>query len=212
MISLTGIFSISVCEIPPTFCLSDEDIIGQRYEIEHLILESTLTQYRPGLAKKVSPPIQWREKSTSYHLKIYTFENRDLFGTMIDGLFELSSLGQVVADEWVRSTHAHVGIALDAWLVLPDHLQAIVSIQDFPTASSYGIKNRKPRLLSSFIAGYKAAAAKRINLLRNAPGSPVWQRSYQERLIRDKISLERIRQLLLKQTQTRATGSASLVQ
>ncbi|MEO1095562.1 MAG: hypothetical protein AAFX01_11750 [Cyanobacteria bacterium J06638_28] len=129
---------------------------------------------------------------------------------MTDGLFALGGIGQIAADEWIRSTHAYKNIDVDVWLVMPDHLQAIVSILDAPTSPSYGIRNRKPRLLSSFIAGYKAAAAKRINLLRNAPGSPVWQRSYQERLLPDEIALERMRQLLLKQANVQTPGGTSL--
>ncbi|MEM0980166.1 MAG: hypothetical protein AAGH78_07810 [Cyanobacteria bacterium P01_H01_bin.58] len=153
-----------------------------------------------------------RGKPASYHLKIYAFENQELFGVMTDGLFELGGVGQIAADEWIRSTHACKNIDIDAWLILPDHLQAIVSILDAPTSPSYGIRNRKPRLLSSFIAGYKAAAAKRINLLRNAPGSPVWQRSYQERLIPDEVALQRMRQLLLKQANEQASEGTSLAQ
>ena len=68
-------------------------------------------------------------------------------------------------------------------------------------SSSYGLGQSppKPRALSSFVAGFKAAAAKRINLVRGIPGAPVWQRGYQEQQINDRKTLERIRLLLTSQ-------------
>jgi REP element-mobilizing transposase RayT len=50
--------------------------------------------------------------------------------------------------------------------------------------------------LGSFIAGFKAAATKRINQIRQTPGAPVWQRNYYEHIVRDRASLERIRRYI----------------
>ena len=121
-----------------------------------------------------------------------------MFGGVADGQLELNEVGQIAADEWQRSTHACQDVELDKWLILPDHLVGIVSIQATGHSKAYTTQPRKPRLLSSFVASYKTAAAKRINLLRNAPGSSVWQRSYQERLIPDRAVLGHVRQLLAK--------------
>ncbi len=53
------------------------------------------------------------------------------------------------------------------------------------------------RSLSSFIAGFKSAAAKRINERRGMPGTPVWQRNYYEHVIRNEDSLDRIREYIM---------------
>jgi hypothetical protein len=53
--------------------------------------------------------------------------------------------------------------------------------------------HRKPRSLGAFIAGYKSAVTKRINVLRNTPTAPVWQRNYHEHVIRDETALDAIR-------------------
>ena len=55
-----------------------------------------------------------------------------------------------------------------------------------------GVAHRRPRSLSSFVAGFKCAATKSINVLRNAAGTPVWQRNYYDRIIRNQMSLQRI--------------------
>ena len=54
----------------------------------------------------------------------------------------------------------------------------------------------KPRSVSSFVTGFKSAATKQINILRNARGTPVWQRNYYDRIIRNEAELRRIRQYI----------------
>ena len=50
----------------------------------------------------------------------------------------------------------------------------------------------KPPSLSSIVAGFKSAVTKNININRNAPGTPVWQRNYYEHIIRNETALNRI--------------------
>lgn len=46
------------------------------------------------------------------------------------------------------------------------------------------------------IAGFKSAVTVRINTLRNSPRSPVWQRNYYERVIRNKDELNGLREYI----------------
>ncbi len=57
---------------------------------------------------------------------------------------------------------------------------------------------QKPNSLSSFIAGFKSAVTKRINLLRQNINVPIWQRNYYESIIRDERSLAAIRAYIIK--------------
>ena len=100
------------------------------------------------------------------------------------------SLAQVAVDELLLVA-AHRGITVDCWIVLPDALHVLVALQTH--RHDYSAGAGKPRSLTSFVAGFKAATAKRINLLRNQPGSPVWQRSYKEQLITDEVALNRLK-------------------
>ncbi|NER85100.1 MAG: transposase [Leptolyngbya sp. SIO1D8] len=165
-------------------------------------MRSTLTQYRPKSIESLPSSVSVLTEDVFYFIKIYTHDNKALFGEFANDHFQLNGFGQIAADEWVRSSRPYGSIELDEWLVLPDRLEGIVSIRAASSAKRYGTPRSKPRLLSSFVASYKAAAAKRINLIRNAPGSSVWQRSYQERCIPDDLVLGRARQLLLKQLPT----------
>ncbi len=52
--------------------------------------------------------------------------------------------------------------------------------------------NRKPKSLGALIAGFKSSVTKRINILRDKPGGPMWQRNYYEHVIRDEADYRRI--------------------
>lgn len=136
-------------------------------------------------------------ETTFYLVKLYTYNHEAVFGFVNDeqGL-ELNGIGQIAADEWQRSARAYMSLKLDKWVLLPNRLEGIVSLGDANSSNGYGAYSSKPRLLSSFVASYKAAAAKRINLARNTPGLPLWQRGYQERFIPDSAILKRVQQTL----------------
>lgn len=50
--------------------------------------------------------------------------------------------------------------------------------------------------LGALIQNFKSVSTRRINLLRCSPGTPVWQRNYYERIIRDDSELERTQQYI----------------
>ncbi|MEM9090791.1 MAG: hypothetical protein AAGC93_18840 [Cyanobacteria bacterium P01_F01_bin.53] len=101
-----------------------------------------------------------------------------------------ASLSQIVADELLFAAK-HRGISLDQWVIVPDAVHALVFVRE--NRPDPEVVTGKPRLLTSFVAGFKAATAKRINLIRNQPGSSVWQRSYNEQLVEDEFMLMRLR-------------------
>lgn len=139
------------------------------------------------------------EATAAYVIKLHTHNHGALFGEVEGSQVHLNEMGLIVTDEWQRLVDSpRPGIRLDYGLVTPTYLQGIVILRE-QTGDPLLEATLKPRLLSAFVAGFKAAAAKRINLQRNQPGSPVWQRSYDEQLISDTVTLMRIRQQLQQQ-------------
>ena len=139
----------------------------------------------------------------AYFITLRTYQRQCLFGQIVDGEMQLNPFGQIVADEWIRSVEIRQEIDFDAWVIMPNHIHGIVVINAINDPNinvgaqrecqRSGIAYRRPKSLSSFVAGFKCAATKAINIRRNAAGTPVWQRNYYDRIIRNEPSLQRIR-------------------
>ena len=136
----------------------------------------------------------------AYFVTVCAQDRACLFGDVIDGVMRLNDSGRIAADEWTRSGTLRTEIAIDEWVVMPNHVHGIVVITggdarrgDRPVAPTPG---PRPRSLGAMIAGFKSAATTRINEQRGTPGAPVWQRNYYEHIVRDEDDLNRIRQYI----------------
>jgi len=58
------------------------------------------------------------------------------------------------------------------------------------------IPKRSPKSVSSFIAGFKSSATKRINEFRQTPQEPVWQPRFYDRIIHTPQDLDRVRRYI----------------
>lgn len=157
----------------------------------------------------------------AYFITICTYKRTCLFGNIVNGQMILNDYGKIVKEEWLESQHKRPEIKLDEFVVMPNHFHGIVIIDPHiqnPVAvgahsyapfthSSHAIKapsrpsradsrpplRRSPRSLGSFIAGFKSSVTTRINTASNTPGTPIWQRNYYDRIIRNEIKLNNIR-------------------
>ncbi|MFA5205203.1 MAG: hypothetical protein WC708_12450 [Lentisphaeria bacterium] len=64
-----------------------------------------------------------------YYVTLSTAGRRRLFGTVVNGRMAVNEAGRAVRDEWLRSAAIRAEIALDEWVVMPDHFHAIVMIR-----------------------------------------------------------------------------------
>lgn len=124
----------------------------------------------------------------AYFITICTAGRAHLFGTVRDGRVILSPLGQIVREEWEKSFAIRRELACDAFVIMPNHIHAIVRVIPEKNSVAY----RPPRSISSFVAGFKSAATKRINQYRGTPGEPVWQARFHDHIIRNPREYERI--------------------
>ena len=53
-----------------------------------------------------------------------------------------------------------------------------------------------PGSLGAILRSYKSAVTRRININRQTPGIPVWQRNYYEHIVRNEGELDRIREYI----------------
>ena len=150
----------------------------------------------------------------AYFVTICTAHRKMLFGDVVNHQMVLNEAGRIVADEWLRSSRIRAEVELDAWVVMPNHIHGIVTITDIGSGNQRRVCSPRcgcvpgrgdrpvaptgtgPRSLGAMMAGFKAAAARRINAVHGTPGAPVWQRNYYEHVIRYEAMLNRIRQYI----------------
>ena len=99
---------------------------------------------------------------------------------------------------------------------MPNHLHGIVLIHNDLKIGDRGAINyegaslaplqdisrrRKPRSLSSFVAGFKSSVTKRIKIFCPQPNPLIWQRNYYESIVGDEKQLARIKQYILNNPQ-----------
>lgn len=156
----------------------------------------------------------------AYFVTICTHKKQCWFGEIHNSRMCLNQFGKIVAQEWLRTAEIRPEVVLDEWIIMPNHVHGIIAIgrnsqekgtqvgkkeqidegmqvADFQEKRAHvGAPLRVGRgrkSLSSIVAGFKSVTTKRVNILREMPGIPLWQRNYYESVVRDRFHLERIR-------------------
>ncbi|MBN2788105.1 MAG: hypothetical protein JXQ69_07270 [Paludibacteraceae bacterium] len=182
-----------------------------------------------------------------YFITINTYNKNYWFGEIVEGEMVLSEIGKIVIEEWDKSFGIRAELFCDAFVIMPNHLHAILRIENsnqisqanvethgcasktssyndsvhnethsraFKTSSyndsvhnethsraslQTGTMNneklmliRIPKSISSFVAGFKSSATKRINQYRNTPKHSVWQARFYDHIIRSNEEYIRI--------------------
>jgi putative transposase len=136
----------------------------------------------------------WDYSRNGYYFITIVLEGRDcLFGKIENGKMILSDFGKIAYDEWFKSFEIRQELKLDEFIIMPNHLHAIVVIDkndveynmdekrmdDIGCLNGFNCKNgrpsvstgksvpslfqRKPKSISSFVAGYKSAVINKID-------------------------------------------------
>jgi len=141
-------------------------------------------------------------QSNTYFVTIGAGHRQCLFGEVRDGEVRLSEAGQIVREEWLKTARLRPYVRIDEFVVMPNHFHGILAVKEnegmarhAPTVREFG--RPAAASLASIIGAFKSAVARRINSSKGAPGAPVWQRNFYEHVIRDEISLNRIREYII---------------
>ena len=104
-----------------------------------------------------------------------------LLGRVREGVFYPSPAGSVVQRGIETLSLQYPGIAIECWVVMPNHIHFILEIKQ----RMHNPVSEKSIAIGEFIRQLKYETTKQINQLRNTPGVKVWQRNYYERIIWD---------------------------
>ena len=101
----------------------------------------------------------------------------------------MSEYGKAAAERWQDIPTHFPDVSLGVFVIMPNHMHGIVTIQSRDTACRVPIVERFGRPITGSIPtimrSYKSAVTKRVNEIRKSPGEPVWQSHYYEHVIRD---------------------------
>ena len=152
----------------------------------------------------------------AYFVTVCILDRECLLGEVIDGAMRPGPLGRAVEESWTWLAQQYAYIDLDEWVVMPNHLHAILVIGDDGDDRSVGaVREPPPRVvherplpkdrdrpptkrkpLGRLIGAFKTVSTRRVNELRDTPGATLWQRNYYEHIVRGEAELDRIRQYI----------------
>lgn len=136
----------------------------------------------------------WDYSSKGYYFVTICLQKRiNLFGEIIENRIILNPVGKLVDNKWKEIPKHYLGIEIDEYCVMPDHIHGILVCKG---------EMRQPRFsVAEIIQRYKIlttnlyiGAIKSDNWLRFE--KRLWQRDYWERIIRDQSELQRIREYI----------------
>ncbi|MDE3179809.1 MAG: transposase [Acidobacteriota bacterium] len=141
-----------------------------------------------------------------YYLTICVEGKRPILGRIDERGIELSNAGKIALREWKLLLNRFCAIRLDAFVVMPNHVHAIIQIEAAVGAGAAQIRAqqgswaqqaaplRRPAL-SEVVRAFKSSSAVAINKRLGTSG-PIWQRSYYERVIRNEQELFNVREYI----------------
>jgi REP element-mobilizing transposase RayT len=124
-----------------------------------------------------------------YAVTICVKERVCCLGEVVEDDVALSSLGVIAAEEWLAIPGSHPKVALDEWIVMPDHMHGILIFQDQDCRLSKG--NLLAGSLGAVVGQFKKRVTRRIRA-RRQPGFS-WQERYFDQILRDDDELQRYR-------------------
>ncbi len=136
-----------------------------------------------------------------YFVTICTFQRELLLGAVENEKMVVNYIGLIVEEEWLKTPILRSHVALDIFVVMPNHFHGIIAIAGRGTARRAPMTERfgKPVACSlpTIIRSFKSATTKRINEIRGTPGQPLWQRNYYECVIRTEEELRKARDYIV---------------
>ena len=125
---------------------------------------------------------------SAYYVTICVEDRQCIFGTISEGAVVPSDRGTIAIECWREIPHKYPAIALDAYVVMPNHVHGVLL---FPDAGQ-ALPN-----LGQVVNWYKALVCKSVRRMSSSSRAVIWQRNYYDHVVRDEQDLDRIRQYIL---------------
>jgi len=134
----------------------------------------------------------------AYFVTICTWHRENILGDVYNSVMQLNSFGEIVMKCWQDLQIHYKNIALDEVAIMPNHVHGIIWINgDIVGAGFKPAPTNIRHGLSEIIRALKTFSSRQMNKNRNTPGTPVWQRNYFDRIIRNEKELNAIREYII---------------
>ena len=152
-----------------------------------------------------------------YFITICIENMRCILGVVKDGKMLLNDFGKIVQSELIKSADIRKELQLGEFIVMPNHIHAIIILDGIEndanaahTVESHGrapvqhdgqIPYRRPKSISSFVAGFKSAVISAVDDLIDEQNLDIpkynrrnkfWQSNYNDHIIRNQPEYHRI--------------------
>lgn len=152
-----------------------------------------------------------------YFVTICTYQKQCLLGQVSGNQVSLTLAGQVVARCWEALPRHFHNLEIDQFIVMPNHLHGVLMLQAHDTSGVQSLEADRtngcshPRAQSAsrdvpngtrsssigaIVQNFKSVSARKLNRMHPATATPVWQRNYYDRVIRNEAELQRIREYI----------------
>ncbi len=121
-----------------------------------------------------------------YFITACTDQRQEYFGKIKEGGIILNECGKIAEAIWQRTPKIYKDIELDGYIIMPNHIHAIVIINKQATGLHYN--------LSKIVGTYKNVVTKNIRQRLNPEFA--WQPSFYDHVIRKEEDLEKIREYI----------------
>ena len=150
-------------------------------------------------------------KSAAYYVTICTQGKENFFGKIENDIMNLSEVGEIVKEEWLKTELIRKYVYLDEFVVMPNHFHGIIMIINDERDRNTSIQNETAHRavstndllstailqadsLGSIIGQFKSVCTKRIREKYNARFE--WQERFFDRVIRDENEMNNIREYI----------------
>jgi putative transposase len=132
----------------------------------------------------------------AYFVTICTHDKQSLFGDIPGNRIRLNPYGEIVDSVWKGIPLHYPEVKNDVFIIMPNHVHGIIFIQDRRRSGPRPAPTTK-HPLSEIVRAFKSYSSRKINEHRHSEGTPVWQRSYYEHVIRSEEEFTRIGEYIL---------------
>lgn len=133
-----------------------------------------------------------------YFVTICSAGKHPVFGSVSEGKTVLSAIGEIVRSEWIALAERFPRLVLDEFVIMPNHLHAVLGFVGRAGGASPGTGGASPSpTLFEVIGAFKSISTIKVNKFLQRRGVPLWQRSYYEHIVRTGEDVRKIQRYIL---------------